>query len=94
VSVKSKPFYWLECDDCGLKSTEGGDAAAWIDVESARLEAAEWDGQWWCTDEHDWCGTCRDKHVCRECDTIRDGLTSLEDDGYWPVCPDCKAADL
>lgn len=89
MSVKSKPFYWLVCDDCGYKSTENSEAVAWSDVETARLDAED-DGAWFFDGSLDWCGECRDKHVCRECDKVTDDLTSLDGDGMWPVCPDCK----
>lgn len=40
MSVKSEPYYWLECDGCGARSTAGGEYSAWSDVCGA-LEEAE-----------------------------------------------------
>ena len=55
MTIKSAPYYWVECDgdDCGAKSTEGGDFAAWGDRQSAVDEATgqdwtEWDGKFYC----------------------------------------------
>lgn len=93
MSVKSKPYYWLECDDCGVKSTEHGEYTAWVSVEDARSEAEDWDGNWVSApDDIDWCGTCRDKHVCRECDKPSDDLApeDPENPEYWPMCPKCR----
>jgi hypothetical protein len=46
VTIQSKPFYWLECDEpgCGCSSTEGSDYAAWAQVDGAEEEAlaSEW----------------------------------------------------
>lgn len=52
MSVKSEPYYWLECDGvnkdgtpCGRKSTENGDFSAWSDMDGAEAEAdcSDWD---------------------------------------------------
>ena len=42
MSVHSKPFYWLVCDEpgCERKSTEGHEFDAWADEDNA-LESAE-----------------------------------------------------
>lgn len=55
MSVKSEPYYWLECDepDCGAKSTEGGDYTAWSEVFEAEEEAYN----------SDW-GRVEGKHYC------------------------------
>lgn len=29
MSLKSAPYYWVECDGCGLSAEEGTDHAAW-----------------------------------------------------------------
>jgi hypothetical protein len=46
MSIKSKPFYWLECDEpgCGVKSTEGGEFDAWSDAHQAvdDADASDW----------------------------------------------------
>lgn len=56
MSVKSEPYYWLECDgpECGRKSTEYGDHTAWAEEHMAEEEAEN--GDWALTDEG--------KHFC------------------------------
>lgn len=39
MSLKSAPYYWVECDDCGLSAEEGGDYAAWALEAVARDNA-------------------------------------------------------
>jgi hypothetical protein len=29
MSLKSAPYYWVECDRCGIKASEGCDIEAW-----------------------------------------------------------------
>jgi hypothetical protein len=55
MSIKSAPYYWIECDqpDCGEKSTEGGDHSAWSDINGAEEDAynSDWgmaDGKHYC----------------------------------------------
>lgn len=48
MALKSEPFYWLICDTCGVKSTEGGDYGAWSDAQTA-VEDAE-NSDWWTND--------------------------------------------
>lgn len=52
MSVRSEPYYWVECDGvnedatpCGRKSTEGGEISAWSDVDGAESDAdcRDWD---------------------------------------------------
>ena len=40
MSVKSKPYYWLECEKCGCTSATG-DYTAWGSVTDALTEAIE-----------------------------------------------------
>ena len=46
MSVKSAPYYWLECDEpgCGAKSTESSEHTAWSDLDGAigQAEGADW----------------------------------------------------
>jgi len=60
MSVKSAPFYWLECDGCGDKSTLDGEYAAWGDVSGAEDDARgiDWlilDDRHFCSDCTEWC---------------------------------------
>lgn len=47
MSIKSKPYYWVECDfpDCGVSAQEGSDYTAWGDVDTAEETAR--DADWW-----------------------------------------------
>lgn len=92
MSLKSAPYYWLECDDCGALSTDSGAFKAWEVETEARDEAYDLD--WYTSNEHDWCAGCKVNHVCSECDKVTDDLEPLDGPGTgWPVCPDCKESD-
>lgn len=56
MSVKSAPYYWLVCDRCGEKSTEGSEHSAWSEEADALMVAEESD--WMRIDGMDYCGTC------------------------------------
>lgn len=45
MTLAKAHFYWLECNQCGAKSTEHSEFAAWQQVEGAVTEAqdSEWD---------------------------------------------------
>lgn len=58
MTIKSEPFYWLECDDCGVKSTEDSDYVAWQSPDQAVDNAA--DSDWLITDDG--------KHYCYDCE--------------------------
>jgi hypothetical protein len=64
VSLKSAPFYWLECDGCGERC-EYGDFAAYADPGPAIDEALEAD---WTTDGEKYnCPDCPTLTKCDEC---------------------------
>lgn len=46
MSIKSEPYYWLECDelDCTNISTESSEHTAWSDINGAieQADGAEW----------------------------------------------------
>jgi hypothetical protein len=44
MSLQSAPYYWLECDNCHVKSTEEGEFSAWVNESSAKdmAEECEW----------------------------------------------------
>jgi hypothetical protein len=66
MSVKSAPFYWLECDACGQSSTQDHDVAAWADEEQARMDATE--GDWEVGEDlSDLCPDCASDRKCPEC---------------------------
>ncbi|MFC8038737.1 hypothetical protein ACFUOZ_05235 [Paenarthrobacter sp. NPDC057355] len=66
MSIRESSYYWLECDTCTEKSTEGGDFGAWSEVSQAIDEATngDWwigdDGQHYCFDHAPRCITCKD----------------------------------
>ena len=41
MPIKSAPYYWLECDNCGT-TAEYGDFSAWKDQDSAIGHACDW----------------------------------------------------
>jgi hypothetical protein len=83
MSLKSKPYFWLECDTCGAKSTEDGDYSAWEDHGAAADEA--YDRDWLSLDGKDYCDLCR-PDLCAACHMARDEAESLTEDHR---CPDC-----
>jgi len=46
MSIQSKPYYWVVCDEpgCERKSTDGGDYTAWSEEDHALddADASEW----------------------------------------------------
>ena len=89
MSLKSAPYYWIECDHpgCGARSTEGGDYAAWADHGAAYDEATSRD--WYCpSGGPDLC----EEHAppfCCNCSEV--ATTEHEGDDY---CDDCLADEL
>lgn len=59
MSVKSAPYYWVECDNCGARC-EYGDFSAWAD-KSYAIDSAV-DGDWYADG---------DKHHCPDCPSLR-----------------------
>lgn len=60
MSIKSAPYYWVECDDCGAKSTEGGEHSAWSEGDMAWEEA--YNSDWGAVDGKHYCDGCFDEH--------------------------------
>jgi hypothetical protein len=62
MSIKSEPYYWVECDweGCGLSASEGGDYSAWKQPDGAVEDAAA--GDWLTVTSAD--GT--ERHYCNE----------------------------
>lgn len=65
MSLKSEPYYWLECDGCGAKSTECGEYGAYSDPSGAQDDAEGND--WSERDGKDYCADCP-VPWCRECE--------------------------
>jgi hypothetical protein len=39
MTIKSKPYYWVECNRCGESAQEDSDYSAWSDEDAAVFEA-------------------------------------------------------
>jgi hypothetical protein len=81
VSVQSAPGYWLECDRCSVKSTEGSEHVSWESEASAALLAKE--AGWHVEPGLHLCDVCCLTLVCPEC-----GERKGQDDAF---CADCAA---
>jgi hypothetical protein len=57
MATKSAPYYWLECDQCGIKSIDDSDFGAWYD-ESAAIDEAR---------EFEWLVVEGGTHLCEDC---------------------------
>jgi hypothetical protein len=76
VSIQSAPYYWLVCDDCATRSTEGGDISAWAEESGAIADAL--DALWTIggrggapeTLGH-LCISCSTKIICPDCGAYR-----------------------
>ncbi|QAY16185.1 hypothetical protein SEA_SONALI_73 [Arthrobacter phage Sonali] len=76
MSIQSAPYYWYECDqeECGRKSTEGSDYAAWSDKDGAWVEA----------DCSDWIEV-EGKHYCHQHAHLHDPDTQDEEEEESPT---------
>lgn len=88
MTVKSAPYYWLECDgeDCNRKSTEHSDYAAWADEAQAKDDARE-GSDWQVKDGKHYCDQCRPSW-CRECDADITAENPRCGDDVWS-CASC-----
>jgi len=84
VSIKEAPYYWVVCDDCGVRSTEEGEYAAWGDVGSAYDEATN---AFWAIDIEgkDYCESCSPYPMCAGCGE-KTARTEFEDDTWCDEC--------
>jgi hypothetical protein len=66
MAIKSAPYYWLICDECGhSQADDDSDYSAWSD-ESSAIDAAEgWD--WRIDDGRHFCPSCHLAKSCSEC---------------------------
>jgi predicted RNA-binding Zn-ribbon protein involved in translation (DUF1610 family) len=85
MSIKSAPYYWLECDgpDCKATTADLGEYTAWADSGYAEEEAANCD---WITrgDKH-YCSTHAKAFRCPNCgEEIEDPAVGCPD-------PECMA---
>jgi endogenous inhibitor of DNA gyrase (YacG/DUF329 family) len=64
MSLKSAPYFWVECDGCGDRC-EYGDFAAWADADYAIDGATEAD--WTELDGKHHCPSCPELIKCERC---------------------------
>lgn len=91
MTYTSSPFWWVVCDapDCGAKSTEDSEYAAWAEQSGAWEDAYD---NSWVHDEHDAKHYC-DEHrrfVCGECEKTEGREYPTEQEG---MCDECWAED-
>lgn len=55
MTIRERPYYWVECDRCGQKDDD--EFSAWYEADQA-VEVAESSG-WWVEDGH---------HICPDCE--------------------------
>ena len=82
MSVKSAPYYWIVCDQCGVKSTEDSDYTAWADQVDAYEQAN--DHGWVRIPGSDFCEDCSPV-ICEECDE-KPATTEHDDTDWCDVC--------
>ena len=63
MPVKSAPYYWIECDNCGERC-DYGDYAAWGEIDQAVAA----------TDAYDWTND-GDRWHCVKCPVLPEGET-------------------
>ncbi len=93
MSLKSAPFYWLECDGCGGRSPDVDDISAWADSSAAEDNAR--DSDWYVEKDGHYCESCAEKngiHYCEGCDDRKRVAREDADGARW--CAECAAADV
>jgi hypothetical protein len=96
VSLKSAPYYWVVCDDCGRSAQENADVSAWLQEDVAVDEAVS--AGWWVASEHedaedkDYCDGCGIKHGLDYCDGCGD-LQRVERQENTRLCAECRDED-
>lgn len=90
MAIKTAPYYWLECDQCG-KRCDYGEFAAYADESYALGEAV--DGLDWTTDgQRHHCPDCPGLCRCEECGKPAGELAG-ERDYRCPQCFEQTATD-
>lgn len=82
MTFRSARFWWLQCNVCGLQSSEDGDYMAWPSQRAA-LEAL--DGAWTDVEGKHYCAACSDD-LCWRC-SRHDPEPGAGDRGY--LCVSC-----
>jgi hypothetical protein len=74
MTLKSAPFYWVECDGCGVRC-DYGEFAAWEQDGAAEEGARDWDWQIKYGKSH----YCPDCPRCTTCGGPAGDLSGLRD---------------
>lgn len=91
--IKSKPHYWLECDqaECTVKSTDGGEYGAWSDLAGALDEAQDSDNFVVLDNGHHYCAEHGAAYRCSPCgDTSDTELPEFDGERMCPSCADIR----
>lgn len=76
MSLKSRPYYWVECDECESSAQEDSDYTAWSDQGDA-IDFATDDG-WLMFDKplangkQHFCQECQRPYICDGCGESRE----------------------
>lgn len=89
MSIKSAPFYWLECDNCG-KRADYGEFVSLEDEDQAISVAL--DSEWTTDGERYHCPDCPVIARCENCDKPA-GDDPLERDNLCQPCYDAWIAE-
>ena len=92
--IKSKSFYWVECDACGKNAQDDSDYASWGESGHAVDVATEEAGFTEVTDGDRAVHICPahklDPQACPKCcEDLEESATSLTDDEVIQHCPHC-----
>ena len=86
MTLKSAPYYWVECDVCEVSANAETDYAAWAEPGTAYDSAT--DGDWAVgIDGKDYCWKCSPFPMCAECGN-KNARTEWDDDTF---CDECIA---
>lgn len=84
MSIKSAPYYWVECDGCGARC-EYGDFSAMADPGAA-VDGA-YDDEWSVQGERHHCPSCPHIANCEKCGKDA-GVDASERDDHCQTCWD------
>lgn len=66
MTIKSAPYYWVECDECNTRHEPGGGEYSALAKAADAIDEAETDD--WTTDgERHHCPTCPGLFCCEDC---------------------------
>jgi hypothetical protein len=88
MTLKSAPYFWVECDTCGIRA-EYGDFSAMSDASSA-IDGAV-DSEWSTQGERHHCPACPHIADCYKCGKDA-GENAMERDDHCQACWDAAEA--